>query len=39
LAQPARAVITFSEGTHLEVGADYPAPALTALIAAVAGRR
>lgn len=36
---PARALITFPDGTRLDVGADYPAPALKALIAAVTGRR
>lgn len=34
-----RALITFPDGTRLEVGADYPASALKALIAAVTGRR
>lgn len=36
---PSRALITFPDGTRLEVGADYPASALKALIAAVTGRR
>lgn len=36
---PSRALITFPNGTRLEVGADYPASALKALIATVAGRR
>ncbi|MBP2297063.1 IS66-like element accessory protein TnpA [Azospirillum rugosum] len=36
---PSRALITFPDGTRLEVGADYPASALKALITAVTGRR
>lgn len=36
---PSRALITFPDGARLKVGADYPASALKALIAAVAGRR
>lgn len=36
---PSRALITFPDGTRLEVGADYPPSALKALIAAVMGRR
>ena len=35
---PSRALITFPDGTRLEIGADYPAAALKALIAAVKGR-
>lgn len=38
LAAP-RARITFADGTRLEVDSDYPASELTALIAAVTGRR
>ncbi|MGF7173181.1 IS66-like element accessory protein TnpA [Azospirillum doebereinerae] len=34
-----RALVRFADGTRLEIGADYPTPALTALIAALAGRR
>ncbi|SMH43695.1 IS66-like element accessory protein TnpA [Azospirillum agricola] len=34
-----RALVRFADGTRLEIGADYPTPALTALIAALTGRR
>ncbi|UEM18451.1 transposase [Skermanella mucosa] len=34
----ARASVTFSDGTRLEVGADYPAGALQALVAALRSR-
>ncbi len=36
---PARAVITLSDGTRLEVGPDYPAAALKTLIGALRRRR
>ncbi|WP_376965062.1 hypothetical protein ABNQ39_26670 [Azospirillum sp. A26] len=42
LAPPASApcaLVRFADGTRLEIGADYPTPALTALIAALTGRR
>ncbi|MGY0782719.1 IS66-like element accessory protein TnpA [Azospirillum argentinense] len=34
-----RALVRFADGTRLEIGADYPTPALTALITALTGRR
>lgn len=34
-----RALVQFADGTRLEIGADYPTPALTTLIAALTGRR
>lgn len=37
-SSPPRAQILFADGTRLEIGADYPAAALKALIAAVKGR-
>jgi transposase len=34
-----RAVVTFADGVRLDVGADYPADALAALVAMLRGRR
>lgn len=36
---PGGAVVTFCDGTRLEISADYPAAALKALVAAVQGQR
>lgn len=38
-APPGGAVVTFCDGTRLEIGADYPVAALKALVAAVQGQR